>query len=141
MKKFKGTEIFTVSTDDFFKEIHEKVSRNPYMHYLVSNAFIFCLKCNEVLLTPQKTQKIVSEKIEQYKREKIWQKHPIHVPTFKVTCKCGWENYIAIFIFRYYIKERKEIIWRYTFWSSQFPDLKSMEKAVEDFCKWANKNL
>jgi len=133
-----GKVWFEVSTDNFVEEILKKVSENPKLTYLASNSFIFCKKCNEVLLSPELSDKFARERIELYKKQGVWDKHWLHGCFFMVKCpKCGMEHYLALIIFRYSIKLPNETIWRHQTLTVLFPDFETMKQFEAELPKWA----
>ena len=70
--------------------------------YVMPNSYVFCRRCNSVLLGPNDLWQIATERRLKWQGEKVWNKHWQHIASFKLVCRdCGCENFIAIVFLRY----------------------------------------
>jgi len=78
-------------------EILEKTHARP-----LNATSISCHFCGKPLLTPNGLQEIALKAHTEWKREGVWQQHPIHIHSFGILClQCGGETEVSITYLRY----------------------------------------
>jgi len=70
--------------------------------YFVKNLFVFCSKCNELVVDYETLWKIAEEKEKLWKQQGVWNKYSGHLAPASIRCpKCGTTNYITLSFIRY----------------------------------------
>ena len=107
-------------------------------NYIMPNSFVFCRRCNSILLEPNDLWQMATERRLTWQREKVWNKHWQHIASFKLVCRdCGCENFIAIVFLRYTTGNIKRV----KFFTVQFDTEQKLRVFLENQRKtWTLKN-
>jgi hypothetical protein len=84
---------------------HKLLIRDSENNYQNKTAFVFCHKCNRILITPKKAYEMIEDRKQKWIAEGYWNRKSLHSTMMFVNCPCGEANFISFLVFQYQTKQ------------------------------------